>query len=171
MTHNDIDVKAVKIMKLVQHAFYRNKNDTRFKRIFFASVAIKATLLNEMEQHYSAEKYTSCLKMYFAATPDPWLCASEVKVLLYACFTITQTFYAPVCDNFCQVFGRLMTECTTRLEPRNLMDLARCQLRQNLSQLNVSLPAAIKNLNLPNILRRFVFGNLITISRKRIQHN
>lgn len=157
----DMDLKAVRIMKLVQHAFFRSKNHRCYKRIFLAAVAIKATLLKVMGHENSAEKYIRCLKMYFIATTDVFLTVFEVKSLLYVCLTVIKRLF--FYEYFCQEFDELMPECPTRLEPRKLTDLARCQVRKNLSQCNLPLPAALKKLYLPKRIKRFLLGNLIRI--------
>lgn len=159
--NRDMDYEAVEIMQLAQHAFFRRKNHRCYKRIFLAAVAIKATLLKVNGQQNFAEEYISCLKMYFVATTDVFLSVFEVKSLLYVCFTMIKRLR--LYDDFCQEFDKLMPECPTRLEPRKLTDLARCQVRKNLSQCNLSLPEALKKLNLPKRIKSFILGDFIHI--------
>lgn len=157
----DYKAQAVKIMKLAGRFFFRIKNRRCYKRMFFAAVAIKAILLKMKGRQNLAEEYISCLKMYFIVSPEFLLSVSEVKSLLYLCFFVIKRlcFY----DVFCQEFDNLMPWCPTRSEPRKLTELARCQIRYNLSQCNLSLPAILKQLNLPKKVKIFLLGDLINI--------
>lgn len=64
-----------------------------------------------------------------------------------------------------------MPECPAKLEPRKLTDLVRCQIRENLSFSKLPLPKATEKLLLPSILKSFVLGDIIDISRNSGNHS
>lgn len=154
---------AQAIINLLKYALFRNKNQRKYKRIFLASVVVKAITLKLEGQHELAYEYIQCLQMYFTATTEPLLTIFEVKSLLSACCSIIGTlrFY----NIFYQEFNVLMPGCPAVIEPRKLSDLARCQVWQNLSNCNLLLPEAIEKLDLPRRVKIFLFGDLIDISK------
>lgn len=160
------DSMAKEVMNLVKHAFFCCKSQKSYKRVYLASTAIQATLFQRRDQHNLAEEYTRCLRMYFEATPDPLISVFEVRNLLYACFFLVKKLR--LVDYHYQRFEKLMPECPEKLQPRKLTDLARCQIRKNLSQRNLPLPAAVEKIGLPRRLKSFVVGDFIDISSKNI---
>lgn len=162
---HDINFLAYKIMKRVQYCFFRSKNPKCFKRIFLASIVVKAIQLKLTGQRDLADDYVSCLRMYFIATSDPLLSAFEVKSLLYGCCTVIKALRHH--DKFCQEFDTLMPECQERLQPRKLADLARCQVRENIRNCNILLPVVVEELGIPKRVKCFVLGDLIDFSRKQ----
>lgn len=152
-------------MKLVQRSFLRSKNLRCYKRIFLASVVVKAIELKLMGQRALSYECISCPRMYFTATSDSFLSAFEVKSLLYGCCTIIKALRHY--GKFCQEFDSLMPQCPARLEPRKLTDLARCQIRQNFSKCNILLPVALEELDIPSRVKCFILGDLIYISGKQ----
>lgn len=121
-----------------------------------------------MEKDF-AEQYINCLRIYFAATYDPFLTIFEVRNILYSCLVTANKLC--LFDDYCQEFDKLMPECPVKLEPRKLTDLVRCQIRKNLSFSELPLPKAMEKLHLPNILRSFVLGDIIDISRNSGNHS
>lgn len=151
-------------MKMAQHAFFRSKTRS-YKRIFLASVAVKAISSKLSEKHNMALNLINCLEIYFTGTPDPLISVSEVKNMLYVCCTKLKILYKY--DKLCEVFDTLMPDCPARLEPRKLTHLARCQIRQSLSKCNDFLPAAVEKTGFPYRMERFIVGDLIDISRRK----
>lgn len=160
------DSMAGDVMNLVKHALFRCKSRKSYKRVFLAATAIQAISFQARNQHNLAEEYISCLRMYFEATPDPLISVFEVRNLLYACLFLVKKLR--LVENYYQTFEKLMPECSEKLQPRKLTDLTRCQIRKNLSQTNVPLPAAVEKLSLPKRLQNFVVGDWIDISSKSI---
>lgn len=152
-------------MKLAQHAFFRSKTRSCYKRIFLASVAVKAISSKLSEKHNMALNLINCLEIYFTGTSDPLISLSEVKNLLYVCCTKLKKLYKY--EKLCEVFHMLMPDCPARLEPRKLTHLARCQIRQSLSKCNDFLPEAVEKIGFPYRMERFIVGDLIDISRRK----
>lgn len=148
-------------MKLTTDAFFHCKGQQSYKRILFAAVAIKAITFSLKNQCQLAKDYMSCLKMYFSATRDLFLTLFEVRSLLYVCLNVPNKLH--LFDIYTEKLDELMPECPAKTEPRKLIDLARCQIRENLKVSKLPLPEAIERLHIPNILKSFVLGDVIGI--------
>lgn len=136
-----------------------------YKRIFLAAVAIRAAQYNLNKNNSVAERYISCLRLYFSATLDPLLSTFEVRSLLYSCLSTVNKL--ELLNGYCHEFYNLMPECPAKLEPRRLCDIARCQVREGLNACKLPLPEAVEKLLLPKSLKSFVLGgDDFDISRK-----
>lgn len=153
-------------MNLVKHAFFCCKSRKSYKRVFLAATAIEAISFQTRNQDNLAYEYARCLRMYFEATPDPLISVAEVRNLLYACFFLAKKLR--LVENYYQTFQKLMPECPEKLQPRKLTDLTRCQIRKNIGQSNLPLPAAVEKLSLPKRLKSFVEGDWIDTSSESI---
>lgn len=145
--------------------FFHSQSLRCYKRIFLASVAVKAISLKLKGKHDAASNLIICLRMYYAATTDPLISGLEVKDLIYVCCTLLEKLHRY--DELCQMFDTLMSECPAKLEPRKLSHLSRCQVRQNLTKCNVLLPAAIEQFCIPTRVKNFILGDLIDISQRK----
>ena len=162
-----VDSMTDEAVNMAKKLFICESNGDRTRRMFWASVAIRAILLSLKNKNGLAKDHVNYLKACFAATTDEYLTVYEVRGLLYACFRVLDKL--ELFDAYCQKFDKLMPECPVVLEPRKLADLARCQVRQTLIKSNLPLPFAVEELPLPVTLKSFVLGNIIdnSISRKR----
>lgn len=156
--------KVEAALKLAKDKFFRCKDYQFYKRVLLASVAIQAIQYSLNNKKGLAEQCINCLRIYFAATRDPYLTIFDVRSILYSCFVTTDTLY--LFDDYCQEFDKLMPECPAKFEPRKLTDIARCQIRENLNVSKLTLPEATEKLHLPKILKSFALGNVIVIPRK-----
>lgn len=125
--------------------------------------AVKDSLKKE---HVQAEEFISSLKMYFSATPDPFVTIFEVRCVLHALFTLLNKL--DLFDEYFEEFEMLMPECPAGREPRTLSHLARCQVRQNLKASNLPLPVAVDKLGLPRIIKSFILGDGMNFPKKSL---
>lgn len=151
--------------QLIRNAFRRFQDRENYKRIFFASVALKLIPFNLSNEYSVAEEHASCLKMYFTATPDPFLSIFEMRCVLYACLFAADKL--DVFEDYCQEIEKSLPWCPVNLEPRKLSELARSQVRENMNQCHLSLPVKVEKLCVPNTLRSFILGDVFDISHKR----
>lgn len=154
-------------LKLARDKLFQYKDQQFYKRVYLALVAILAIQHNLNMENDLAEQYISCLRIYFAATRDPFLAIFEVRCILYS-FLVTANKLC-LFDDYCQEFNKLMPECPAKLEPRKLTDLVCCQIRENLSFSKLPLPKATEKLLLPNILKSFVLGDIIIASQEIVE--
>lgn len=148
----------------MKNAFGRLQVRDTYKRVFFATQALNAILFNLRKEHSEAEGQISCLKMYFTAAPDSFLSILEMRIVLYACFSTANKL--ELFDDYCEKIDKLLPWCPVNLEPRKLIDLARIQVRQNLSVRNLPLPVKVEKLIIPNTLKSFLIGDEFDISGK-----
>lgn len=153
------------VVKLLKKSFFRFKEESEiFKRVYLIGCALNAVQYSLQNKHPIAKNLIRCLCMYLSATRDPFLSTFEVRNVLYIIFIVLNKLY--LFEQYSQEFDKLMPGCPAKTEPRSLIHLARCQVRQNLKLSNCSLPAAMNKLGLPKNLKSFVVGNELVISKK-----
>lgn len=154
------------LVKLLRNSLFRSEGKAKvYKRLYLVGCALHAIKDSLRKEHVQAEQFIRNLKIYFSATSDPFLTVFEVRCVLYALFTLLNKL--DLFDEYSEEFEMLMPKCPVRTESRTLTDLARCQVRQNLKLSNLPLPAAVNKLTLPNILKSFILGDVMSVSRKR----
>ena len=153
----------------VKDVFFPLYNGRLFhQRMFLVAVALTAIRYSLTDNRSLAEQHISCLKMYFAGIRDAYLSIFEVRSVLYACLKTTDKLH--LFDSHSEGFHKLMPECPAKIEPRKLVHLARCEVRENLKKSNLPLPSAIDKLDLPKVLKSFLLGEIADVKRNEELH-
>lgn len=153
------------MINLIKNNLYSCNSKEGNKRLLLAMLAI-LDIAFKIKKYYFLTGYINSLRMYFAATCDPYLTIFEVRSILYECFDISNTLH--LLDIYSGEFDKLMPECPAKMEPRSLSHFARCQIRKNLKVSGLALPVAVNKLPLPERLKSFVIGDVLDLSRKDV---